>query len=229
MSSSHFLTLLSRAFLPPSLLLNQPYRALGRMNSDGHIDIVVCPLRPFIDPLQRTAKYTQLTGVPNASDDEPLPATSESSRQHTSTPSFVPAVLQRFVQPTPSVWKRALLLGDTVFLLWLTFQIKGARVTPKSGACVEEFTCRPSARPIFTETLKDGTAAHAPPPPLVHAHAQAHAEEVLRQEKDDPGEGTEGVMWGVEGEGAGRMRIIIAERIRILFYLSIAEENITYP
>ncbi|KAJ7439321.1 hypothetical protein FB451DRAFT_1284795, partial [Mycena latifolia] len=35
MSSSHFLTLLSRAFLPPSLLLNQPYHALGRMNSDG--------------------------------------------------------------------------------------------------------------------------------------------------------------------------------------------------
>ncbi|KAJ7446957.1 hypothetical protein FB451DRAFT_1148131 [Mycena latifolia] len=98
------------------------------------------------------------------SDDEPLPAP-ESSRQRSNSSSsstsasFPPAVDPRFVQPTPSAWKRALLLGGIVFLFWLTFQIKGTKVTPKvvhASRYSKEFKYRPAASPILTETLKDG-------------------------------------------------------------------------
>ncbi|KAK7007601.1 hypothetical protein R3P38DRAFT_3028202, partial [Favolaschia claudopus] len=66
----------------------------------------------------------------------------------------------RFVQPTPSAWKRAALLLLIVFCFWLAFQLKAARPgKPKvvyANRYSKEFKFRPAASPIITETLKDG-------------------------------------------------------------------------
>ncbi|KAJ7638153.1 hypothetical protein B0H17DRAFT_849966, partial [Mycena rosella] len=57
------------------------------------------------------------------------------------------------------LWKRAALLLTIAFLFWLTFQIKGAKRTPKvvhATRYSKEFKYRPAASPVLTETLKDG-------------------------------------------------------------------------
>ncbi|KAJ7510640.1 hypothetical protein B0H11DRAFT_1955584 [Mycena galericulata] len=116
-----------------------------------------------------TAKYTL---IPTADEDEALlspnsrPDSDESDSETAadSSPgeqseSFPPDVDPRFIQPTPSPWKRAGLLLFIIFLFWLAFQFKGYHDKPKvihASRYSKEFKYRPAASPIITETLKDG-------------------------------------------------------------------------
>ncbi|KAF7343081.1 Casein kinase I isoform alpha [Mycena venus] len=117
-----------------------------------------------------TAKYTLLPDADEdaallqnvdhpdtPSDDDERTAVDDGEREDRQ--SFPPVVDPRFVQPTPSWWKRAALLFLILFCFWLAFQIKGHRATPKvvhANRYSKEFKYRPAASPIVTETLKDG-------------------------------------------------------------------------
>ncbi|KAJ7083440.1 hypothetical protein C8R44DRAFT_822443 [Mycena epipterygia] len=115
-----------------------------------------------------TAKYTP---IPTAAEDEGLLSSSRADSEEDSdsetavdtspgdAPSFPPPADPRFIQPTPSIWKRAGLLLFIVFLFWLAFQFKAVKSTPKvvhASRYSKEFKYRPAASPIITETLKDG-------------------------------------------------------------------------
>ncbi|KAF5391789.1 hypothetical protein D9757_001816 [Collybiopsis confluens] len=69
----------------------------------------------------------------------------------------------RFEQPTPSPFKRILLLLFIGFLFWLAFALGRARLIKAnkpqiiySNRYSAEHKYRPAASPIITETLKDG-------------------------------------------------------------------------
>jgi len=64
----------------------------------------------------------------------------------------------RFNPPTPSWWKRALLVLFIVFMFWLYFSM---RISMQKGAhhahrYSKQHKYRPAASPVITETLKDG-------------------------------------------------------------------------
>ncbi|KAJ3825434.1 hypothetical protein EV361DRAFT_583585 [Lentinula raphanica] len=74
-----------------------------------------------------------------------------------------PAVDSRFHQPTPSPFKRILLLLFIGFLFWFAFVLGRARVLRNKKPQIiyanrysAEHKFRPAASPIITETLKDG-------------------------------------------------------------------------
>ncbi|KAJ6537406.1 hypothetical protein DFH09DRAFT_992106 [Mycena vulgaris] len=124
-----------------------------------------------------TAKYTALPTAPeeegllaaasplgsddDESDTDTAVEASPGERPPSTSTSFPPPVDARFIQPTPSPWKRAGLLLAIAFLFWLTFQLKGRPGAAKAKVVhatrySKEFKYRPAASPIITETLKDG-------------------------------------------------------------------------
>ncbi|CAA7268590.1 unnamed protein product [Cyclocybe aegerita] len=81
----------------------------------------------------------------------------------TRSPSPEPEEDSRFVQPTPSPFKRLALVLFMAFLFWVGFQLRAGLLEAKKKPKViyasrysKEFKYRPAASPIITETLKDG-------------------------------------------------------------------------
>ncbi|KAJ3923326.1 hypothetical protein F5877DRAFT_63420 [Lentinula edodes] len=75
----------------------------------------------------------------------------------------VPAEDPRFHQPTPSPFKRILLLLFIAFLFWFAIVLGRARILRSQKPQIvyanrysTEHKFRPAASPIITETLKDG-------------------------------------------------------------------------